>query len=170
MKYRYTLRWLLGSGLLVTLAVLASQWPLGLSSAPACALADDAARGRAWAPTCKGCHDISPLEPDLKHSTGGPNLQRVYMSLAGTRPAPVNPTAAFQQPYPPLAAARDAGIIWTDENLSQYLRGPKAFLDKATGKTFDAPILYMQFWIGQERERRDVIAYLKAIKDHPECD
>jgi CRP/FNR family nitrogen fixation transcriptional regulator len=31
-----------------------------------------------------------------------------------------------------LAAARDAGIVWTDENLVEYLRSPKAFLDKKT--------------------------------------
>ena len=133
-------------------------------------LSDDAIRGRLWAPTCKGCHDISPIELDLKHSSGGPNLQEVYMSLAGTRPAPKNPTAVYQHPYPPLAAARDAGVVWTEENLFAYLRDPKGFLIKATGKSFDAPIFYMNFFIGAESKRRDVIAYLKAIKDRPECD
>jgi cytochrome c2 len=68
-----------------------------------------------------------------------------------------------------LAAARDAGVIWTDDNLFQYLGAPKQFLEKKTGKSF-ASALYMSFFIGEGSGRRDVIAYLKAIKGHPECD
>ena len=160
----------MGAGFLVLLAAQASDWAIGSASAPVCVLADSAARGRAWAPTCKGCHDISPTEKDLKHSSGGPNLQWVYMSLAGTQHAPENPTAAYQYPYPPLAAARDAGVVWTDENLSSYLQNPKGFLDSRSGKSFDAPIFYMNFFIGQDADRQDVIAYLKVIKDRPDCD
>jgi cytochrome c2 len=100
---------------------------------------------------------------------GGPNLQNVYGSLAGTAPAPFNPTAAYNDPYPPLAAARDAGVIWTDDNLFEYLRGPKQFLDKVTKKSFNV-FFYMPFFIGGATDRRDVIAYLKAIKGRPECD
>jgi cytochrome c2 len=85
-------------------------------------------------------------------------------------PAPFNPTAAYNHPYPPLAAARDIGVIWTDDDLFYYLRSPKEFLEKMTGKSFNVPIFYMPFFIGGETDRRDVIAYLKAIKGHPECD
>jgi cytochrome c len=137
-----------------------------------CALPEDAARGRAWAPTCKACHDIAATEPAVftqgSGSSGGPNLQDVYGSLAGTTPAPFSPTAA-PHPLPPLAAARDAGVIWTDDNLFQYLGGPKQFLEKKTGKSF-ADAFYMSFFIGEEPARRNVIAYLKAINGHPECD
>jgi cytochrome c len=133
-------------------------------------LTDAAIRGRTWAPTCKGCHDISPTELDLKNSSSGPNLQTAYMSLAGTTSVPQNPTRAYQHPYPPLAAARDAGVIWTDENLSAYLKDPKGFLVAVTGRSFAEPIMYMAFHIGEEGTRQDVIAYLKVIKDHPECD
>jgi cytochrome c len=139
-----------------------------LSSSCTLSLSDDAIRGRAWAPTCKSCHDISPIELDLKHSSDGPNLQKVYMSLAGTRSAP-QPSTALQHPYPPLAAARDAGLVWTEENLFTYLRDPKGFLTQVTGQSFTAPF-YMDFFIGPESQRRDVIAYLKIIKDPPECD
>jgi cytochrome c2 len=161
-------RWLLGSGLLVmplvAFAVLGSQTKL-------CALSDEAVRGRALAhTTCTAaCHNISPDELDLKHANNGPNLQNVYMSLAGTTPAPRDPTGASQHPLPPLAAARDAGIIWTDDNLLEYLGGPKAFLDKRTRQNFKNSLLYMPFFIGEESERRSAVAYLKAIKGHPEC-
>jgi cytochrome c2 len=165
---------LLGAALGISGASLAAQLIPATELQKACALPDDAARGKAWAPTCKGCHDIAASQPTVysleSKSSGGVNLQNVYGSLAGTMPAPLNPTATYNHPYPPLAAARDAGVIWNDENLLQYLRGPKQFLEEMTGKSFNVPILYMQFFIGGEAERRDVVAYLRAIKGHPECD
>jgi cytochrome c2 len=168
-KGRSAMRWLLGLGLLVVpllvLAVRGSQWGF-------CVLTDDAARGRVLArTTCTAaCHNISPVEVDLKHSNPGPNLQNVYMSLAGTTPAPLDPKDVYHHPLPPLAAARDAGIVWTDENLLEYLRGPKAFLDKKTGHDFKESLLYMPFFIREESERRSAVAYLKAIRGHAECD
>jgi len=166
-KRRSTTRWLLGVGLgvgsLLVLAVLHSQWR-------SCVLTDDAASGRVLAQTCTAaCHNLSPGELDLRHANSGPNLQNVYMSLAGTTPAPWDSTAAYHHPYPPLAAARQAGIVWTDENLLQYLMGPKEFLEKKTGTKFSNPLLYMPFFIGEESKRLTVVAYLKAIKGRPEC-
>jgi cytochrome c2 len=167
MNRRSTMRWLLGLGLLVPLLALAVRGSQGRF----CVLTDDAARGRMLAQTSctAACHNISPGELDLKHSNFGPNLQNVYMSLAGTTPAPSDPTESYHHPLPPLAAARDAGIVWTEENLLEYLRGPKAFLDKKTGHSFKNSLLYMPFFIGEESERQSAVAYLKAIKDHPEC-
>jgi len=86
------------------------------------------------------------------------------MRLAGT-----GPRIAGQHYFPPLIAARDAGLVWTDEYLSEYLKNPKRFLDAVTGKSFN-DAYYMPFFIGQERSRTDVVAYLRAIKGHPECD
>jgi cytochrome c2 len=140
-KRRSAKRWLLGLGLLMVpflvLAVRGGQWRF-------CALTDEAARGRVLArTTCTaGCHNISAAELDPNQSNFGPNLQNVYMSLAGTTPAPLDPTGVYHHPSPPLAAARDAGIVWTDENLLEYLRSPKAFLDKKTGKNFKNSLLY----------------------------
>ena len=157
--------WLVGLGLLlVPLAVLAvrgGEWRF-------CVLPDDAARGRELAHrTCTAsCHNISSAELDPKRANPGANLQNVYMSLAGTTPVLEDPN----HPYPPLAAARDAGIVWTDDNLLEYLKGPKAFLDKHTGHNFRNSLLYMPFFISEESERRSAVAYLKAIKGHPECD
>ena len=168
-KRRSAKRWLLGLGLLLVpllvLAVRGSQWRF-------CVLTDDAARGRVLArTTCTaGCHNISAAELDPNHSNPGPNLQNVYMSLAGTTPAPRDPTDVYHHPLPPLAAARDAGIVWTDENLLEYLRAPKAFLDRKTRHEFKDPLLYMPFSIREESERRSAVAYLKAIKGRLERD
>jgi cytochrome c2 len=167
MKRRNAMRWLLGLGLLLTLVVLAVRGGQGRF----CVLTDDAAHGRELARNIctAACHNISPAD-DLKDSNPGPNLQNVYMSLAGTTPAPLDPTGVYHHPSPPLAAARDAGIVWTDDNLVEYLNGPKAFLDSKTGQHFKNTLLYMPFFIGEESERRSAVAYLKAIKGHPECD
>jgi cytochrome c len=168
------IRWRLPIVALLALAMgisVATQLISTMELLKACAFPDDATRGRKWARTCKGCHDIAASQPATAtpgmRSSGGPNLQNVYGSLAGTAPAPFRPTGR-NHPFPPLAAAHDAGIIWTDENLFEYLRGPKRFLEERTGKSFSDG-LYMGFFIGREDERRDVIAYLKAIKGRPEC-
>lgn len=129
-----------------------------------CRLSEDAARGRLWAPTCRGCHDIDsnrPLKP-----TGGPNLHDVYLALAGTQSLKYG--YHYQQP---LVAARNAGVLWTDTNLNDYLEGPQSFLDRVTGKHFNQAS-YMTFFIGgqepaQVQARRDVIAYLKSIRGRP---
>ena len=139
--------------------------PRGGNSA-LCVLSPDASRGRAWAPTCKGCHDIASTRPE--RPSGGPNLHDVYGSAAGTE------SIKYEYQYhPPLIAARAAGIIWSEENLYKYLEGPREFLENATGKQFN-PASYMTFFIGgdtaeQVRARRDVIAYLRAIKGQS-CD
>jgi cytochrome c2 len=86
------------------------------------------------------------------------------MSLAGTRPR-----SDGRDYLLPLIAARDAGAVWTDENLFNYLRDPKGFLETTTGKSFN-PAYYMSFFIGQDHARRDVISYLRAIKTNPRCD
>jgi cytochrome c len=103
-------------------------------------------------------------------SAQGPNLQNVYGALAGTAPATFDPKALYHHPLPPLAIAHDMGLIWTEDNLFQYLAGPQRFLEKKTGMSFDVPLFYMAFFIGDPVERRNVIAYLKAIKGRPECD
>jgi cytochrome c2 len=129
-----------------------------------CLFSEDAARGRQWVPTCKGCNDIEsdrPLSP-----AGGPNLHDVYLSVAGTQ--------SLKDGYhyhEPLVAARNAGVIWTEFNLDRYLQSPRSFLDPIAGKHFDQAS-YMNFIIGgqepsQIQARRDVIAYLKAIKGRP---
>lgn len=71
-------------------------------------------------------------------------------------------------PYSPLnKAAGENGLVWTEENIFNYLPDPNAFLKKflvdkgkpelAQGST------KMPFRLTDEQERKDVIAYLKKF-------
>lgn len=131
----------------------------------ACALDGAAARGSVWAPTCRGCHDIAASRP--AQSAGGPNLHDVYESPAGT----VSLKYAYKYSAA-IQAARRAGLVWTADNLDQYLKSPRAFLERFTGEHFPPTANVMNFFVGgdgaaQERARRDIIAYLRAIKNRP---
>jgi cytochrome c len=160
---RKTVIWAL---LLVSVTVTLVSGPYTPFATAECRLSPEAARGKIWAPTCKGCHDI-----DIRHPAqpaGGPNLHDVFGSVAGTQ------SVKYGYAYTaPLLAARQAGVIWTDANLDGYLRNPESFLKEKTGRAFESR-LYMTFYIGgddasQERARTDVIAYLKTIKGQA-CD
>jgi len=140
--------------LLTVLTVFGAVVAARLGYDTMCICPDDAQRGREWAPTCKACHYITEHPYPPPRGSGGPNLQYVYMSLAGTQPR-----SDGRDHYPPLIAARNAGVVWTDENLFNYLRDPKGFLENATGQGFN-PAYYMNFFIGQERAHWDVISYL----------
>ena len=50
-------------------------------------------------------------------------------------------------------ALRNAGIVWSDDNLDRFLQAPQKFL---TGTT-------MMISLPQARDRADVIAYLKTL-------
>jgi cytochrome c len=134
---------------------------LHLRSDSTCFLSDDIRRGERWGTTCKACHDIAAYPPARR--SGGPNLQNVYLSVAGTQP-----NFSGRPSEPPIVAAREAGIIWNDANLLDYLKDPQAFLVRATGKRFNK-FNYMSFFIGGESNRRDVISYLRALKNSPQC-
>ncbi len=126
----------------------------------ACGFSSEAERGRVRADSCKSCHEISSSTGEL--FAAGPNLLAVYGSTIGTRHLPGGRRNAA------LEAARDAGLTWTDANLEEYLKGPKAFLTRVTGKTFP-PVNYMPYDIADPGPRRDVIAYLKFIRTRPDC-
>lgn len=135
------------------------------STAALCALTGEAARGAAWAPTCRGCHEIAVGQ--TAQPSKGPDLHDIYDSPAGT--------ISLKRGYryaAPMQAARRAGLIWTADNLDEYLKNPRAFLERFTGQQFAPTAPIMNFFVGgdgseQERTRRDIVAYLKAIKDQP---
>ena len=154
-------RWAPAVGVAVLAVGGAGVLALNASKTAACRFPPEVARGRQAADTCKSCHDIAASPPLL--SNPNPNLQFVYASPIGTQPI------AGGRKNRALLAARDAGLTWTDENLVEYLKGPKAFLVRATGKTF-ADIDYMPYSIDAEPRRRDVVAYLKFIKTRRQCD
>jgi cytochrome c len=119
------------------------------------AVAADAAKGEMVFKKCMLCHRIGPDATNLI----GPVLTGVVGRKAGTYPG---------YNYSPLMkAAGESGLVWTDDDIKSYLPDPSAFLKKfladngkpdlATGS------VKMLFRLPSERERDDVIAYLKTF-------
>lgn len=137
------------------LTVLASFAAMALSGAEA--IAQDAAKGEQVFKQCMTCHRIGP---DAKNLVG-PALTGIIGRQSGTAPG-------FA--YSPLnKAAGEAGLVWTDELVMQYLPDPNAFMKKfltdkgkadlATGST------KMAFKLANEQQRKDVIAYLNTFSE-----
>lgn len=125
-----------------------------LLSAGTC-VAQDASKGEQIFKQCMTCHRIGP---DAKNMVG-PVLTGVIGRQSGTAPG-------FA--YSPLnKAAGEAGLVWSEDLIFQYLPDPNAFLkkfltdkgkaDQATGST------KMAFKLAGEEQRKDVIAYIKTF-------
>ena len=82
----------------------------------------DAEAGEAAFKKCKACHGI--VSPDdeviVKGGKTGPNLYGVIGRAAGSEDG-------FKYGKS-LAAAGEAGLVWTEENLAEFIKDPKAFL------------------------------------------
>jgi cytochrome c len=109
---------------------------LALSSGAAQA-EGDAAAGEKVYKKCKSCHAIE----------AGKN--KVGPSLAGIS----GRDAATVDGFKYSDALAGSGLVWTDENLDQYLAKPKAFVP-GTKMTFPG--------LKKEADRANVIAYLKG--------
>jgi cytochrome c len=121
------------------------------------ASAQDAAAGETVFKKCMTCHRIG----DGAKNAVGPVQNGIIGRQAGTVPG-------FA--YSPLnKAAGEAGLVWNEETIFAYLPDPNAFLtnflkdkdkaDLAKGST------KMAFKLPSEKERKDVIAYLKKFTD-----
>ena len=128
---------------------------LAISHGPSLALDGDAAKGEQVFKQCMTCHRIGP---DAKNLVG-PVLTGVIGRQSGT-------AAGFN--YSDLNKhAGEAGLVWTEDLIFEYLPDPNAFLkkvltdkgkaDQATGTT------KMTFKLPNEQQRKDVIAYLKTF-------
>lgn len=136
---------------LVLAAVAITGWSGGALAQPA----GNAENGENVFKKCRTCHMIGEGARTLV----GPPQNDLIGRTAGTVPG-------FS--YSPLnKAAGEAGLVWTEQNVFDYLPDPNAFLKKfltdkgkadlATGST------KMAFKLADEQDRRDVIAYLKKF-------
>jgi cytochrome c len=137
---------------IVTIMALAVAGSLSSGAA----LAQDAANGEKVFKQCQTCHRIGP---DAKNLVG-PVLTGVVGRKTGT-------VAGFA--YSPLnKAAGDAGLVWTQDLIVQYLPDPNAFLKKFLtdkGKADQAVgITKMTFKLADEKQRKDVAAYIATFK------
>lgn len=90
---------------------------------------------------CSICHEVGP---EAKKKVG-PILNDVIGHKAG---------AGDFNYSPAMKEAGEKGMVWTDENLHQYLEQPRKFIPKNK----------MAFvGLKKEDERNDVIAYLKQF-------
>lgn len=139
------------SGLTVAIVVGAATFGGAFDQASA----QDAAAGEAVFKKCMTCHRIG----EGAKNAVGPEQNGLIGRQAGTVPG-------FA--YSPLnKSAGEAGLIWNDDTIFEYLADPNAFLigflkskgkdDLAKGST------KMAFKLTSEKERKDVIAYLKKF-------
>ncbi len=101
----------------------------------------DAAHGEQVFKQCKVCHAIGP---GAKAGVG-PAQNGVYGSKAASRPG--------YNYSPAMKEAGEKGIVWDDATLDKYLENPKAMVP-GTKMVFPG--------LKSEKDRQDVIAYLKA--------
>jgi cytochrome c len=119
------------------------------------AIAADAAKGEVVFKKCMLCHRIGPDAANLI----GPVLTGVVGRTAGTYPG---------YNYSPLMkAAGENGLVWTVDNITNYLPDPGTFLKKFLTDKGKADIATgaakMLFRLPSEQEREDVVAYLKTF-------
>jgi cytochrome c len=126
----------------------------GLGAAVSSANAQDATAGEAVFKKCRACHQV-----------GAGAKAGVGPAQNGLIGRPAGTFEGFS--YSALnKSAGEAGLVWTEANIFEYLADPNAFLKKfltdkgkpdlATGST------KMVFKLADEQDRKDVIAYLKT--------
>ncbi len=129
---RSFIRHLSGPALLTTL--------LALPVAPALAEGDPVKGEKAFRQVCAQCHIPVPGDP-----LAAPNLNGVV-----GRPIAAKEDYRYSDAF---MARKAEGMIWTEENISDFVRDPRGFM----------PGTVMQF-VGVKRSsmRADVSAYLKS--------
>ena len=133
----------------VSAPLIAALMVAATSSVPVAAQDDDPAsvalssegnaeKGRRLFNRCKACHNLTAA----KRPKMGPNLDNVFGRTAGTSESFSRYSKALQ----------DAGFVWTEEKLDQWLAQPKTFL----------PGNKMAFaGLRKPQDRKDLMAYLR---------
>lgn len=113
-----------------------------LAAAGAAHADGDAVAGKKVFAKCRACHDVTGDKDKV-----GPNLTTVMGRTAGTLESF---SAKFSKA---MKAAGEAGLVWDDASMAEYLAAPKA----------KVPGTNMAF-VGLKKadEIADIIAYLKA--------
>lgn len=131
------------------LAVAFLSLPVALVSLPAAAPAQDAAAGKEVFRKCATCHQVS----EGARNRTGPVLTGVVGRPAGSYEG--------YRYGASMTAAGEAGLVWTEERIFEYLANPSAFL---RGYLDDPGArAKMTFRLTDESARRDVIAYLATF-------
>jgi cytochrome c len=97
----------------------------------------DAAAGEKVFAHCAPCHSIRPGENKF-----GPSLAGIYGRKSATEPG-----------YSYSSALKALNVTWDEKTLDEWLQGPAKFA-RGTKMVYAVP---------EEKDRQDVIAYLKAL-------
>jgi cytochrome c len=116
--------------------------------------AQDAAAGESVFKKCRACHQVGAGAKAGVGPAQNNLIGRAAGTIEGFSYSAIN------------KAAGEAGLVWTEENVFEYLADPNTFLKKfltdkgkpdlATGST------KMVFKLADDQDRKDVIAYLKT--------
>jgi cytochrome c len=97
----------------------------------------DAAAGEEIFAHCAPCHSNKPGENKF-----GPSLAGVFGRKSGTEPG-----------YNYSSAMKGLNVTWDEKTLDEYLQGPGKFVRGTR----------MVYFVPNEKDRQDVIAYLKTL-------
>lgn len=122
-------------------------------AAPAFAQDGDAAAGEKEFRKCKACHAIVSPEGEeiVKGGKTGPNLH----GLIG-RPAAAEEGYNYSDA---LVALKDAGEVWTAEDVAAYITDPNKFVQEKTGDAGAKTKMTFKLNKGQA----DIAAYLASV-------
>lgn len=120
---------------------------LGALASPALALDGNADAGKKVFAKCSVCHGIGD-----KKGAVGPNLNNVMGRPAATEPDYLAKKGAGYSKA--LIAAGAAGLVWTDDQILEWITDPKK---KVPGTKMAFPGL------PKEQDRADVLAYVKTF-------
>lgn len=126
------------------------------SFAAECSLPADVQPGKILSAQCKICHEFQSDKPS---KVTAPNIHSIFGEKAGQR-------KDFPKYSEGILGAAAKGLVWTEDNMSEYFADPKKFLATVNGKEVKHA---MFFQMKDEQKRRQIIAFLKVIKDKPEC-
>ena len=120
----------------------------------------DADKGEKAYKKCKSCHMIKSDDGEdiVKGGRTGPNLYGVIGRSAGT--------AEDFKYGKDLVAAGEAGLVWDEENLAEYIKDPKAFLQS----TLDDSGAKSKMTFKMKKGGEDVAAYLATFSSTEESE
>ena len=112
----------------------------------------DVANGEKDFKKCKSCHGIVDADGEALFKGGktGPNLYGIVGRTAGS-------VEDFKY-GDSIVAAGEAGLVWTEELLMEYIKDPKGFLKEQTGDS--AAKSKMTFKWGKPE---DIVAFLASF-------
>ena len=123
---------------------------LALFALSATAHAGDAAQGEADFKKCRSCHTIANGDEVLfKGGRTGPNLFNVVGRAAGVEDFKYSKD---------MIAAGEAGFVWTEEAIVDYIADPTKFLREITGNSSARSKMTFKMKGGE-----DVAAYLASV-------